>query len=56
MKYVWFLSKVVTVCSGEKTGFDYKNNHGRGKLVNFRLDIISIINCKILVVMSYTSL
>ena len=55
MSGVRSLSKVVTVCSGEKVGFDCKNNHGRNKLANFQLDIISKINCKTLVVMSYTS-
>lgn len=51
-----FLPKVVTVCFGETARFDCKNNHGCSKLPNFWLDIISKINYKMLVVMSYTSL
>ena len=32
MKCVRFLPKAVTVYSGEKKGFDCKNNHGCGKI------------------------
>ena len=55
IRRVRFLPKVVIVCSGEKKGFDYKNNHGYGKLTNFWLNNISKINCRMLVVLSYTS-
>ena len=51
-----FLPKVIIICSRKKAGFDCKNYHKRGKLDNFWLDIISKINYKTLVVMSYTSL
>ena len=50
-----FSPKVVIVCSKEEKGFDCKNNHRCGKLANFRLDDISKMNCKTLVVLSYTS-
>ena len=53
MARVRFLPKIVTVCSGEETGFDCKNNHKRNKLTNFRQDITSKINYKMLVVISY---
>ena len=53
MGRVRFLSKAVTICSGEKEGFDCKNNHGRGKLANFWLDNINKMNCRMLVVLSY---
>ena len=56
MRRVRFLPKAITICSGEEEGFDCKNNHGCGILANFRLDNISKINCKTLVVLSYTSL
>ena len=55
MGRVRFLPKVVTVCAIKETGFDCKNNHWRGKFDNFRLDIISKINGKKPVIMSYTS-
>ena len=55
MGCVRFLLKAVTVYSREKEGFNYKNNHGHGKSANFRLDNISKMNCRILVVWSYTS-
>lgn len=56
MAYIRFLSKVVTVCFGEKTRFDCKNIYGYNKSSNFRLDITSKINCKTLVVIPYTLL
>ena len=51
-----FLFKTITICFGEKKRFDCKNNHGYNKLVNFQLDNINKINCKIIIVLSYTSL
>ena len=54
MGRVRFPPKAVTVCSKEEEGFDCKNNHRRGKSANFRLDSISNINCRTLVVLSYT--
>lgn len=56
MGRVRFPPKAVTVFSKEKEGFECKNNHGRGKWANFWLDNISKINCRMLVVLSYTSL
>ncbi len=50
-----FMSKAITVCTGEEAGFDCKNNHGRCKSAIFRLDTISKVNFRLLVVMSYTS-
>lgn len=55
MANVRFPPKFVTICSGEKVGFDYKNNHRGNKFANFWLDIIGKINCKMLVFISYTS-
>lgn len=55
MAYVRFLPKVVISCSKEEAEFDYKNNHGCGKLANFWIKIISKINFKTLVVMLYIS-
>ena len=37
----------------KKKRFDSINNHGRNKLANFRLDNISKINYRTLVVLSY---
>ena len=54
MGRVRFLPKIVTIHSGKEIGFDCKNNHWCGKLANFQLGIISKINCKKPVVMSYT--
>ncbi len=51
MGRVRFPSKVITVCSGEEKASDCKNNHGCGKLTNFRLDNISEFNCITLVVL-----
>lgn len=45
-----FPPRVIIVCSRKEVGFDYKNNHRYDKLPNFQLDIISIINCKMLVI------
>ena len=56
MARIRFPLKVVTICSGKEAGFDCRNNHGRSKLASFQPDIISKINCKTLVVMSYISL
>ena len=53
MRRVKFLAKTITVCSGEEEGFDCKNNYKCGKSTNFRLDNISKINYKMLVVLSY---
>lgn len=55
MAHVGFLSKFVTNCSGKEVGFDCKNNHARNNSANFQLDIIGKINCKTLVIMSYSS-
>ena len=49
MRYISFLSKVVTIYFGEEKRFDCKNNHKCKKSANFYLDNISKINCKILV-------
>ena len=46
MGHLRFLPKVVTVYSKKDVGFDCKNNHLRGKLTHFQLDIINKINCK----------
>ncbi len=51
-----FPPKAITVCYGEEDEFDCKNNHRCGKSVNFRLDNISTINYKKVVVLSYTPL
>ena len=51
MGSVRFPPKAVTVYSGEKKGFDCKNNHGCGKSANFRLDNISKINYKMLIIL-----
>lgn len=40
----------------KKAGFYYKNNHRYNKLANSRLNIISKINLKILIVILYTLL
>ena len=56
MGRVRFLPKAVTICSREKKGFDCKNNHRCNKSANFRLDNISKINYRMLVVLSYISL
>lgn len=48
-----FLLKVVIICSIKKIRFDYKNNHGYGKLDNFWLDTISKINFKMLKIILY---
>ena len=49
-----FPPKVITVCFGKKVEFNHKSNHGYSKLANFRLDTISKINSKTLVIMLYT--
>lgn len=54
MVHVKFLPKVVTICFRKKSRFDCKNNHRRNKLAYFKLNIISKINYKMLVIMSYT--
>lgn len=41
-----FLHKAVTIYSGKKVGFDYKNNYGCNKLAYFWIDIINKINYK----------
>ncbi len=51
MGRVRFPPKAITVCSGEKEGFDCKNNHGYDKSATFRLDNISKFNCRMLVVL-----
>lgn len=55
IRRIKFPPKVVIIYFGEKARFDWKKNHGHNKLANFWLDIINKINCKTLVVMSYTS-
>ena len=42
--------KVVNVFNGEEARFDFRNNHGHNKSANIWLDIISKINCRMLVV------
>lgn len=54
MERVKFLPKVLTLCFREEKRFNYKNNHGRNKSANFRLDNICKINYRTLVVFSYT--
>ena len=56
MVRVRFLPKAVTVYSGKEKGFNCKNNHKCDKSANFWLDNISKINCRMLVVLLYTSL
>ena len=56
MGHVRFPPKVVTVYSREKKAFDYKNNYQCNKLANFWLDNISKINCRMLVILSFTLL
>lgn len=53
MRRMRFLSKAITICSRKKIKFNCKNNHRYSKLVNFSLDIINKINCKMLVVILY---
>lgn len=54
MRYVTLPPKAVSVCFREEKAFNYKNNHNCNKLANFRLDNMSKINCKMLVVLLYT--
>ena len=56
MECMKFLPKAVTVCFGKEKIYDCKNNHGCGELANFRLNKIIKINCRTLVVFSYTLL
>ena len=51
MEHMRFLSITVIVYFGEEKGFDCKNNYGCGKSANFRLDKISKINCRMLVIL-----
>ena len=51
-----FPPKAITMYSGEKKRFDCKNNHKCGKSANFWVDNITKINCRMLVVLSYTLL
>lgn len=51
-----FPPKVVTVYFREEKGFDCMDNYGRSKLANFWLDNINKMNCKTLIILSYTSL
>lgn len=46
MRCVLFLPKIITLYSGNKKEFDYKNNHRYNKPVNLWLDHISIIIAK----------
>lgn len=55
MKSVKFPLKAITIYSKEEKRFDYENNHGRDKSANFWLDNINKINCRMLVIFSYTS-
>ena len=55
MEYVKFLFKALTIYFGEKKRFNCKKNYRYVKLANFWLNNISKINCKILIVLSYTS-
>lgn len=53
MECVRFLSKAKIVCSREEEKFDCKNNYGRVKLANLKLDNFGKINCRTLVILSY---
>lgn len=55
MRDMRFLPKAVTVCTGKDKTFDYKNNHECNKSANFWLDNMSKINCKMLIVLLYTT-
>ncbi len=55
MGYVRFLPKAVTIHSKKEEEFDCKTNYRCGKLTSFWFDNISKINCRTLVVLSYTS-
>ncbi len=55
MWYMGFMPKAISIYINEKAGFGYKNNHGHCKFVIFWLDIISKVNFRLLVVISYTS-
>ena len=53
MECISFLPKSIIICYKEKKGFDYKNNSQCDQLINFYLDNINNINCKILVILLY---
>lgn len=53
MSRLRFFPNVVTVCFKEKARFDSKNNQKNNKLTIFELDIISKINCIMLVIILY---
>lgn len=53
MECMIFPPKTIIICSGEKEGFDYKNNYECDKLANSWLNNINKINCKTLIVLSY---
>ena len=54
--YIKVLLNVITIYFRKIVRFNYKNNHGHNKLDNFGLNIISKINYKILIIISYTLL
>lgn len=47
------MSKVVIIYTSEEARFNYKNNYKHYKLATFWLDIISKVNFRLLIVMSY---
>ena len=53
MGRIRFLPKVGTICSGDEKEFDCKNNHRCGESANLQLDIISKINYRMLIILSY---
>lgn len=50
------MPKAITIYTNEKASFDYKNTQKRCKLAIFQLDIISKVNFRSLIVISYTLL
>lgn len=48
-----FMLKAIIIYIDEEVEFDYKNNHEHHKSANFRLDTISIVNFRLLVVILY---
>lgn len=48
-----FLFKAITIYFRAKKQFNCKNNYRYSKLADFKLDNISKINCKILIIILY---
>lgn len=48
-----FIPKTIIVCFDKKAGFNYKNNYKYCKEVDVWLDIITKVNFKILINISY---